>query len=196
MSTLADTPSDLSSINVEVTNPETPFGGVQVFGADPLQDLSSITVEVSTADTPFGGVQVFGATDPPINVLIHEGPQGPAGPAGPPGEGVEGPVGGGATEVWSGPDAPVPQDEYLLWIDTDEPTPIGGGGAGGGDLTFVHNQVALSASWSVAHNLGNFPSVNVVDSGGSLIIPNVSYVNSNNVTISFAAATSGKAYLN
>lgn len=37
--------------------------------------------------------------------------------------------GGGATEVYSGTDAPTPRDEYLLWIDTDEVPPSGGGGA-------------------------------------------------------------------
>jgi len=36
----------------------------------------------------------------------------------------------------------------------------------------------------------------VVDTGGTVIIPNVHYDSANQVTIMFGAATSGKAYLN
>lgn len=68
--------------------------------------------------------------------------------------------------------------------------------ASGNDLNFVYTQVAPSATWSVPHNLGKFTSVEVVDSGGSVIIPNISYIDSNNVTLSFGSATSGKAYFN
>jgi hypothetical protein len=73
-----------------------------------------------------------------------------------------------------------------------------GTGIGGvpADKSYVHNQVTLSASWSVAHALGKFPSVSVVDTGGSVIIPNTQYIDANNVTLTFAAATSGKAYCN
>jgi hypothetical protein len=191
MSTLAD------PVVVEVTNPETPFAGVQA------TDLDTIfaAVEVLTAETPFAGVQVFGATETPIQITLREGVQGPQGPPGPPGPagpaGEDGAGTSGATEVWSGPDAPVPQDEYLVWIDTDAPDPIGGGGGGGGgDLNFVFNQLSPSSSWLVTHNLGKFPSVSVVDSGATLIIPNVIYTDINHVTISFGSATSGKAYLN
>jgi hypothetical protein len=74
------------------------------------------------------------------------------------------------------------------------PAPTGGGG--GGDLNFIHSQVAPAASWAITHNLGKFPSVSVVDSGQSLIIPDVLYVDNNRVTLSFGASTSGKAYLN
>lgn len=65
-----------------------------------------------------------------------------------------------------------------------------------GDLNFVYTQVSPSTTWSVVHNLGKFPAVSVVDSGGTEIVPDVLYVDSNNVTVSFGASTSGKAYLN
>lgn len=192
------TTPDLSSITVEVFNPETPFGGVQIFGLDdPMSTLETISVEVTNPEIPFGGVQVFGATDPPINIILHEGmegPPGPAGPSGPTGPSGEGPS--GATEVWEGPEEPVPQDQYLLWIDTDEPTPVGGGGGGGGDLFFSYTQLAPSATWNVAHNLDKFASVTVVDSGGSVIVPDVNYGDLNHVTLSFGSPTSGKAYFN
>lgn len=66
----------------------------------------------------------------------------------------------------------------------------------GGDKNYVHNQVPLSASWTVVHNLNKYPVVEVVDSGNSAVIPNVSYVDLNTLTIGFAAPTSGKAYVN
>lgn len=112
------------------------------------------------------------------------------GPPGPPGSGG----GTGATEVWEGTNAPVPIDDYLVWIDTDAPDPSPP--TGGADLNYVFTQTGPSATWSVTHNLGKFPSVSVVDSGGSLIIPDVLYIDGNSVTVSFGAATSGKAYLN
>lgn len=204
-------------VNVEVTAPETPFGGVQVSGPLEAESLASdIKVEVFNPETPFGGVQVEGVSDAPVSIEINTGSpvQSVFGRIGhvsaqcsdydhcyaPLGSMGELPEGGavGATEVWEGPEPPVSLDDYLLWIDTDEPTPVGGpGGPGGtGDLTFVHNQVTLSASWAVTHNLGKFPAVSVVDTGGSTIIPNVIYVDVNHVTVSFAAATSGKAYCN
>lgn len=67
---------------------------------------------------------------------------------------------------------------------------------GTGDKNFIYTQLSPSASWPVTHNLGKFVSVEVVDSGGSTIIPNVLYVDSNHVTLSFGSATSGKAYFN
>jgi hypothetical protein len=69
-------------------------------------------------------------------------------------------------------------------------------GGGGGDANFVFTQVSASNTWSVAHNLGKYPAVNVVDSGGTELVPDVLYVDSNHVTVTFAAPTSGKVYCN
>jgi hypothetical protein len=71
-----------------------------------------------------------------------------------------------------------------------------GDAAAATDKNFVYTQTAPSASWAVAHNLGKFPAVEVVDSGGSTIIPNVHHNDANNVLLSFGSATSGKAYFN
>jgi hypothetical protein len=71
-----------------------------------------------------------------------------------------------------------------------------GDAAAGADKNFVYTQLSPSASWLVTHNLNKFPAVEVVDSGGSTIIPNIHYNDANSVTLSFAAATSGKAYCN
>lgn len=61
---------------------------------------------------------------------------------------------------------------------------------------YVHTQAPLSASWVVQHNLNKFPSVAVVDTGDNELIPNVHYDSANQVTVTFGAATSGKAYVN
>jgi hypothetical protein len=72
----------------------------------------------------------------------------------------------------------------------------GVGGGGGGATTYTFTQGTPAATWNVAHSLGRFPSVTVVDTGGTVVIPNVTYVDANNVTVVFGSATTGKAYLN
>lgn len=61
---------------------------------------------------------------------------------------------------------------------------------------FEFDQPTPSTEWSIAHNLGKFPSVSVVDSAGHLGLGSTRYVDSNNVILSFAAPFAGKAYLN
>jgi hypothetical protein len=65
-----------------------------------------------------------------------------------------------------------------------------------GSTTLVWTQSTPAAVWLVAHNTGQFPSVEVVDSTGALVEGDVVYVDSNNITLSFAGAFSGTAYLN
>lgn len=69
-------------------------------------------------------------------------------------------------------------------------------GGGSVDKNFVYNQLSASSTWNVAHNLGKFPAVTVVDTGNNELIPDINYVDVNNVTLSFGGATSGKAYFN
>ncbi len=72
----------------------------------------------------------------------------------------------------------------------------GQGSAGDEDKHYVHDQGISSASWSIQHNLNKFPSVEVVDSAGTVVIGEVSYTDVNNLTIDFISGFSGKAYLN
>jgi len=95
--------------------------------------------------------------------------------------------------VWIDPAAPSPRDTLVLWVDVDAPA---GGGTGGGDLNYVHNQSAPAATWTVAHALGKYPAVDVVDTGGSTVLPDIHYDSTSQVTLSFGSATSGKAYFN
>jgi len=64
------------------------------------------------------------------------------------------------------------------------------------DKTFVFNQPIASATWNVQHNLGKFPSATMVLSTGQKGYGDVIYIDENNLTITFASAESGKAYLN
>lgn len=69
-------------------------------------------------------------------------------------------------------------------------------GAGISAASYVHTQVASASTWTITHNLERWPSVTVVDSGGTVIIPDVHYTSANQLEVSFGGATSGKAYLN
>ena len=64
------------------------------------------------------------------------------------------------------------------------------------DKTFVYNQATSSDVWEITHNLDKYPAVTVVDSGGSVVIGEVVYIDKNNVRITFTSAFSGKAYFN
>lgn len=69
------------------------------------------------------------------------------------------------------------------------------GPAGGAASTYVHDQGTPSALWTIAHGLGYFPNVTIVDSGGTQVVPDVIYPDMNTVEIAFSAAFGGKAYL-
>lgn len=64
------------------------------------------------------------------------------------------------------------------------------------DKHFEHTQTSASANWAITHNLAKFPSVTVVDSAGNFVVGEVIHLNNNNLTVSFRASFSGKAYLN
>lgn len=65
-----------------------------------------------------------------------------------------------------------------------------------GDKHFTYTQLSAASTWNITHNLGKFPSVSVVDSGNNVVIGDIQYTNTNELTITFNASFSGKAYLN
>jgi len=65
--------------------------------------------------------------------------------------------------------------------------PVGG--------NYTHNQLTAASTWTITHNLGFFPAVSIVDSGGNYVIGDVNYVSQNVVSVSFNASFGGKAYL-
>jgi hypothetical protein len=70
-----------------------------------------------------------------------------------------------------------------------------GGGGTGGPVSYVHNQATVSATWSIAHGLGWYPNVTVIDSAGTTVEGDITHTNSNLLTIHFSGAFTGVAYL-
>tara|TARA_Y100001938_G_C8064372_1_gene419277 strand:- start:88 stop:342 length:255 start_codon:yes stop_codon:yes gene_type:complete len=70
-----------------------------------------------------------------------------------------------------------------------------------GNITYTHSQTSSSDTWVIKHNLGRFPSVTVIDTGGTVLTAAITYNSPNQLTVTFfsggsALATTGKAYLN
>ena len=59
----------------------------------------------------------------------------------------------------------------------------------------VHNQGSPSSQWIITHALGGRPSVTVVDTAGTVVIGEVTYNSTTQVTVNFTSAFSGFAYL-
>ena len=62
-------------------------------------------------------------------------------------------------------------------------------------VSYEHTQGATSNSWTINHNLGFKPNVTVVDSAGNIVEGEITYTNSNSLTVSFQSSFSGYAYL-
>lgn len=65
-----------------------------------------------------------------------------------------------------------------------------------GDKNFVFSQNVASAVWTVQHDLAKFPSCTMVLSTGQQGYGDVAFIDENNLTITFASAETGKAYIN
>ena len=75
-----------------------------------------------------------------------------------------------------------------------------GGGTGTGDMSkaiiMKYDQVDVSNTWVITHNMNCYPSVRVDDGQGNAGIPDVDYVSKNELRILLGRATAGSAYLN
>lgn len=60
---------------------------------------------------------------------------------------------------------------------------------------YTHTQGTPANPWEITHNLGFFPNVTVVDSGGSVVEGDITYLSPNSLQIAFSGAFSGLAYL-
>jgi hypothetical protein len=61
------------------------------------------------------------------------------------------------------------------------------------DVVFI--QQTASARWVIVHGLHRYPTVIVVDSGGTVVAGDVAYPNDTAVVLTFSAPFSGTAYL-
>ena len=96
-----------------------------------------------------------------------------------------------------------PEVEVVAEIQVGVIGPMGPPGADGapgadgtGDLNYTHIQNSPSLVWNVSHGLGKFPSVTIVDSGGSEVEGFVQHLDNDNLTITLSYAVSGKAFVN
>ena len=64
------------------------------------------------------------------------------------------------------------------------------------DKTIIFEQVTPNSTWTINHQLKKFPSVTVVDSANTVVQGSVLYKSQTQITLTFSAAFSGKAYLN
>ena len=64
------------------------------------------------------------------------------------------------------------------------------------DKNYVHEQLQASNEWSVNHKLKKYPSVSIIDSAGTNVIGEVTYLDENSLRINFSSIMSGKAFLN
>ena len=65
-----------------------------------------------------------------------------------------------------------------------------------GDKNYVHTQSVAASTWTVNHNLGKYASATMVLSTGQKGYGDITYIDDNTLTITFASAESGKAYIN
>lgn len=64
-----------------------------------------------------------------------------------------------------------------------------------GPGTFTYDQNVAASTWTIVHNLGFFPNVTTVDTLDREFLGDVAYVDLNTVTVTFASAVTGRAYL-
>jgi hypothetical protein len=62
-------------------------------------------------------------------------------------------------------------------------------------IAYTHMQMGVSDIWVIPHNLGFYPNVTVIDSGGSTVEGEVVYTSINSLTLIFTAGFSGTAYV-
>lgn len=69
------------------------------------------------------------------------------------------------------------------------------GPAGANAAAYVHQQLAASASWTINHNLGYKPSVELLNTGSQEIEGDVVHTSVNQTVVTFSGAVAGQARL-
>jgi hypothetical protein len=161
--------------------------------------MSGETVEVSQT---VNSVTITQASGPTVTTA-SPGPQGPQGVQGPAGSGFNfvGAFSSGGTYATADIVTYLGSSYICILATSGSHIPTNSTywsvlAQKGEAASYVFTQGSPSATWTIVHNLGVFPSVTVVDSGGSVQIGDVLYVSANEITLTFSAAFAGKAYLN
>lgn len=61
--------------------------------------------------------------------------------------------------------------------------------------SYTHTQSNAATVWPIAHNLGKYPKVLIMDTAGSEVEGDIKYPDINHVTLTFSSAFAGKAFL-
>jgi hypothetical protein len=92
--------------------------------------------------------------------------------------------------------------KYVRQIVVTAPGPQGPSGLAGVQndaipelVAYTHTQSSTSDTWTIAHNLNFYPNVSVFDSAGTMVEGSVTHTDDTQLTITFSATISGKAYL-
>jgi hypothetical protein len=59
---------------------------------------------------------------------------------------------------------------------------------------YRHHQTSASATWLIEHDLFYPPAITIVDSAGTVLMPDVFYIDDFHIQIEFSAPTAGYAY--
>jgi hypothetical protein len=84
-------------------------------------------------------------------------------------------------------------NQVIISEDTANLVIVRSGAANTRRLEFT--QGTASATWVITHTLGGKPQVTIVDSADSHVFGDVQYNSNTQITVTFSAAFSGKAYL-
>ena len=71
----------------------------------------------------------------------------------------------------------------------------GAAGAGSENSTVVHDQASASATWTITHNQGRYPSIDIIDSSGNHVIGDIKHNSINQLVATFDNAFAGKAII-
>lgn len=64
-----------------------------------------------------------------------------------------------------------------------------------GGTGYEHVQATAAEVWTVVHNLGYRPAVSTFDTNGDPVVGQPAHIDANSLSISFATAVAGRAYL-
>ena len=80
-------------------------------------------------------------------------------------------------------------DGYYIFSEFQNPSTSG-------DSSFTYTQGVAEDTWNIQHNMGKFPSITVIDTANTVVTGQYTYIDNNNITLTFSVAFAGKAYLN
>ena len=71
----------------------------------------------------------------------------------------------------------------------------GAAGSGSANSTVVHDQSSANATWTMTHNLGRYPAIDIIDSAGNHVIGDIKHNSINQLVATFDNAFAGKAII-